>query len=496
MLVRAGGLLLHITSLPSPYGCGDLGPSARDFATLLAELGQSYWQFLPLCPTGFGNSPYAGHSAFAGNSLLLSPDDLVAEGLLPQKELPRRNNADPRRVDFPAVAASRRALLDKVLARHAPDLLSDRAFRHFCASEAHWLDDWVLFVTLKDHFGGRSWEHWPEPLRRRDRAALAAWQDEAAPAIQRERCVQFLVARQWQALRAHCNSLGVNCIGDLPIYVTYDSADVWAAPQLFQLDDDLRPLAVAGVPPDYFSATGQLWGNPLFAWEAHEAEDFAWWIRRIRHALGQCNALRVDHFRGFAGYWSIPAGEPTAVNGEWLEAPGRELFAALDRSCGSLPLIAEDLGVITAEVRELRRLCGFPGMKIVQFAFGAEWEKHVPHLYEPDCVVYTGTHDNNTVRGWFAKEADREQRQSLARYLGRMPDPEDVHTALIRLAMQSVATTCITPLQDVLGLDASHRMNTPGTLEGNWQWRALPEELDRKRLSWFKEMTVFFDRAR
>jgi 4-alpha-glucanotransferase len=504
MKVRASGILLHLSSLPSAHGIGDMGPGARRFASFLAEMRQCYWQMLPLCPTSSGmcHSPYAGYSAFAGNPLFISPGQLVLDHLLkPDEALDEDfgdesdSDADPRRVDFTAVETGKRALLDLVFQRHGKDFETDPDFRHFCRKQEHWLEDFALFTTLKGHFNGADWSTWPEPLRFRDPDALDQWRDQGREQLAKVRLVQYLFHLQWSGLKRFCNENGVNLIGDLPIYVTRDSADVWSRPELYLLDDDLRPTHVAGVPPDYFSATGQRWGNPVYDWDAHKDEDYVWWARRFGHELSRFDFMRVDHFRGFVAHWRIPAEEPTAVNGVWEPSPGEELFTSLLRRCGALPLIAEDLGVITADVRELKQRFGLPGMKILQFAFGDEWDKHVPHLHERNCVVYSGTHDNNTVRGWFAHEATRPERQALARYLGCPPGEEDVHVALIRLGLQSVANTAVFPMQDVLGLGTEHRMNTPGTTQGNWLWRLLPTELDIDRLAWFREMTTFFDRA-
>lgn len=495
MHIRASGILLHLTSLPSEYGIGDLGPWSRKFACFLKELGQSYWQMLPTCPVGYGSSPYSGNSAFAGNPDLISPDVLVQEGFLKSEDLPAKDESDPRRVDYASVGRERDAMFARAFAYSGKDLATDSEFLTFCRENADWLEDWVLFITLKNRFERVAWNNWPDAFRFRHEDALNSWRDEGAALLARERFVQYLFFRQWHAFKEFCNEQGVSIVGDLPIYVTYDSADVWTRPDLYQFDAAREPLFVAGVPPDYFSATGQRWGNPVYAWEAHRAERFAWWTRRFKHTLAQYDFLRVDHFRGFAGYWSIPAGEQTAINGEWREAPGYELFTTLLRRFGSLPLIAEDLGVITADVRELKQNFSFPGMKILQFAFGAEWPKHVPHLYDDNCVVYTGTHDNNTLAGWYAEESSQAERQALARYLGRVPAAEDVHMAMIRLVMQSVGHTAIFPMQDVLGLGSKHRMNKPATVENNWQWRLLPSEMDSERLAWFKEMAAFFDRV-
>ncbi len=504
MKIRASGVLLHLSSLSSVHGIGDMGQDARRFALFLAEMRQSYWQMLPLCPTSSGmcHSPYAGYSAFAGNPLLISPEQLVKDHLLDSDETPDEelgdeadSRADPRRVDFAAVESGKRGLLDLVFLRHGKDFEQDSDFRAFCRKQEHWLEDFALFTTLKERFNGAAWNTWPETLRFRDPDALDRWRDKGRERIAKACLVQYLFHLQWSGLKRFCNENGVSLIGDLPIYVTYDSADVWSHPELFLLGDDLLPTHVAGVPPDYFSATGQRWGNPVYDWDEHKNEDYSWWARRFTHELSRFDFMRVDHFRGFVAHWRIPAYESTAVKGVWEPSPGEELFTTLLRRCGALSLIAEDLGVITADVRELKQLFGFPGMKILQFAFGDEWNKHVPHLHERNCVVYTGTHDNNTARGWFSHEATQAERRTLARYLGCPPGEEDLHLALIRLGMQSVANTAIFPMQDILGLGTEHRMNTPGTLRGNWLWRLLPTELDIDRLAWFKEMTMFFDRA-
>ncbi len=500
MRVRASGILAHLSSLPSDYGIGDMGPCAREFVTFLAGIRQSYWQILPLCPTSSGmcHSPYGGYSAFAGNPLFISPEMLVEEGFLTNADLPDEDTHegyDPRRVSYTTIEAEKRQLLELVFERHGREFENDLEFKTFCQENGSWLEDFALFSTLKQRHNGASWESWPKPLRFRDAAALDKWSDEGAEALAKVRLEQYLFQSQWNALKLFCNENGVNIIGDLPIYVTYDSADVWAHPGLYRLDEERRPTHVAGVPPDYFSATGQRWGNPVYNWEAHRSEGFSWWVQRFLHDFQRFDFMRVDHFRGFAAYWSIPASEPTAVNGTWEESPGEELFNTLLRRCGSLPLIAEDLGVITAEVRELKQRFDLPGMKILQFAFGDEWSKHVPHMHDKHAVIFTGTHDNNTVRGWFTEEASQAERQTLARYLGHPPSEDDAHVAFIRMGLQSVGNTAIFPMQDILGLGAEHRMNTPATIDGNWEWRMLPSEVSVDRLAWFKEMTVFFDRA-
>jgi len=497
MNVRGSGILLHITSLPSAFGIGDLGPSAYRFADLLAESGQCLWQLLPLAPTsgGLGNSPYASFSAFAGNLLCISPELLAKDGWLREEDAPAPAASDPRRVDYPAVAEGRRAMLDAAYEHSRGRLARDARFVRFCQEHAWWLDDWALFAAQKRRAPAGTWADWDRPLAFRHPDALAGLRRDATDELARERFEQYLFFGQWRALRRHCNRRGLRMVGDLPLYVSCDSADVWARPDLYKLDEERRPRVVAGVPPDYFSATGQRWGNPVYDWDRHRAEGFGWWARRLGHAFGLFDAVRLDHFRGFAACWEIPAHEPTAERGSWVASPGRELLLAMSRRFAALPLIAEDLGVITADVRELKHSFDLPGMYILQFAFGTEKSKHIPYMHQQNSVTYTGVHDNNTSRGWFAAEATDAEREALARYMGKTPAEATVHQDLLRLAMQSPANAAVAPMQDVLGLDGTHRMNTPGTAQGNWQWRMLTDEMRPERLEELAAQTRFFGRA-
>ena len=471
-------MLLHITSLPSAYGIGDFGPSAYHFIDFLARSGQHYWQILPLNPTDpvFGHSPYHSSSAFAINTLLISPELLVADGFWRGADLPPPSLAPPGRVDYASAGALKAMILDTAF-RSFPR--EDEEYSRFCREQACWLDDYALFVALKEASGGERWSRWPPALRDRDPKALEAVKRDLAGRIERARVLQYIAARQWSALHAHCRERSVRVIGDLPIYVTHDSADVWAHPELFRLDEAREPSVVAGVPPDYFSSTGQRWGNPVFRWEVMEEQDFSWWKQRIGHGLSLFDLLRVDHFRGFVAYWEIQAGEITAEHGRWVPAPGERFFRELGEAFPDLPLIAEDLGTITDDVRALMERLGFPGMKVLQFAFGEDIAKnpYIPHNITQNSVVYTGTHDNNTTRGWFVHEISDRERDRLFRYLGREVSEEEAPWAMVRLAMGSVAWLAVIPLQDLLGLGAEARMNTPGTGSGNWAWQLLPGDL-------------------
>ena len=519
MSTRASGVLLHISSLPSAFGIGDIGPAARAFAKTIADAGQLCWQFLPLSPTSpaIGNSPYSSPSAFAGNPIFISPELLVQDGLASwadvddscqhltkstqeAQEAQGDENAgqctDPSRVDYEAVHRQREQLLHATYEKNRPRLESDAGFRDFCAEEAHWLDDYALFSSIKEQHSGAEWRFWPEALKYRHHEALQAWNRDHWDSLRRIRFIQYLFYSQWRSLRKHCNDLGLRLVGDLPIYVTYDSADVWANPQYFKLDEQLEPYCVAGVPPDYFSETGQRWGNPVYNWEALAKDGFAWWARRISHNLRLTDIVRIDHFRGFAGYWEIPAAEPTAMNGKWVEAPGLELFSTIRRRLTGLPIIAEDLGVITADVRELRDTFNFPGMKILLFAFGGKLSEnpHIPFCYPKNSVVYTGTHDNPPTRDWFMNSASHEEKKQLAAYVGCPVTEDNAHDVLMRLAMASQADLAIIPVQDVLGLGSEGRMNTPATTSGNWSWRMLAEQADPSRYQRLAAMTEFFAR--
>ena len=493
---RGCGVLCHITSLPSPFGCGDLGPWAHRFAALLAAGGQANWQVLPLNPTepGLGNSPYASPSAFAGSTLLISPEFLVEDRYLDADDLTPLPPFPDDRVDYPAVIAHRTPLLD----RAADRLLAapPPAFHAFPEEAgAGWLDDHCLFVACREHCGGRPWYEWPDDLRLRDPAALLGARDDFTVRYDRERALQFLFFDQWARLRRHCAGLGVRLIGDLPIYVPYDSADAWAHPELFKLDADRRPLLVAGVPPDYFSVEGQRWGNPVYDWEAHRQDGYAWWLARFRHLARLFDVVRIDHFCGFVEYWEIPASEPTACRGSWQPGPGLDLFARVQGALPHLALVAEDLGHVTPAVDALRDALGVPGMRVLLFGFGPEMASspHVPHNHDRASVLYLGTHDNPTARGWF-EEASDEERSRLARYLGRSVDAKTVADVLVRLCLQSVAGTAIVSLQDHLGLGVGARMNLPGTPFGNWEWRCHPESLSAALAARLADLASIFGR--
>jgi len=480
---RASGVLLHPTSLPGPYGIGEIGPEACRFADFLQATGQHIWQILPLGPTSFGDSPYQSPSTFAGNPLWISFDLLIKDRLLSRSQLKNFPVFSADRVDFGPVIEARMALLKKVCATFSEKATAEiqAGFAAFCARNADWLDDYALFTALKDAHGGVPWTQWEPELARRDAPALKAACDRHAGDIRDVKIIQFLFANQWQRLRAYCAERRIKFVGDIPIFVAHDSADVWAHPGLFFLRPDGQPSVVAGVPPDYFSATGQLWGNPLYNWEAHKAQNYDWWVARLRRTFELVDIVRIDHFRGFEAYWEIPGGEPTAINGKWIKGPARHLFDVLRDRLGELPIIAEDLGVITDEVDALRDYCGFPGMRILQFAFGTDERasEFRPESYPAHCCVYTGTHDNDTTVGWFHSEAgagstrtqeeiDAEKKVVLE-YL--RTDGHEIHWDLINLGARSNADTFVVPLQDLLGLGSEARMNTPGVAGGNWQWR-------------------------
>ncbi len=469
---RSSGIILHPTSLPGGQGIGDLGAAARRFADWLQEAGQSVWQVLPLGPTSFGDSPYQTLSALAGNPLLISLDALVATGWLEADDLSDTPGGEPDRVDFGRVIPWKNAKLDLAWRRFAADASADdrHAWQRWVREEGEWLADFTLFVALKEDQGGKPWVEWPPVLAKRDRAALAEARTRLDDRIDAHAFRQWLFHRQWQELRAYCAAHDIRLLGDLPIFVAHDSCDVWARPDLFHLDPQGRPTVVAGVPPDYFSATGQLWGNPLYDWRAMADEDYAWWVKRVSACLRQTDVVRIDHFRGFDAYWEIPASAPTAVSGRWVAGPGSDFFAALQRQLGGLPIVAEDLGVITESVEDLRDTFALPGMKVLQFAWSGPKSPFQPHNYPSNCIVYTGTHDNDPTVAWWHDAADEDTRRAVRDYVGGQVH-EEPHWTFIRLAMQSVAHTCMIPLQDVLGLGQEGRMNRPGAAGGNWSWR-------------------------
>ncbi len=472
MDMRASGVLMHLTSLSSPHGIGTMGKEARAFADFLAAGGQRYWQLLPLGPTGYGDSPYQSFSTFAGNPYLIDLDTLAEEGLLTEPEYAGEDwGEDPQRVDFGLLYRKRYPVLKKavrrLLERKEPE------YEMFLAENAHWLPDYALFMALKDAGDGAPWWQWPEELRRREPHALARAGEELREETDFWQGVQYLFFRQWQKLKEYVNGRGISLIGDLPIYVALDSADVWAGPELFQLDRELVPTEVAGCPPDAFAADGQLWGNPLFDWERMEADGYAWWIGRIAHQLRLYDMLRIDHFRGFESYYAIPFGEETARNGRWRPGPGMKLFRAVEAALGQKDIIAEDLGYLTPEVRQMLAESGFPGMKVLQFAFDSREESdYRPHNYDKNCVVYVGTHDNDTALGWLDTVSPEDRRYAMD-YL-KLTGAEGYHWGLMRGAWASAARLAVVTAQDLLGLGSGARMNTPSTLGGNWQWRAMP----------------------
>ncbi len=494
-LNRASGVLLHLTSLPGPYGIGDLGPAARRFADFLAAAGCSVWQVLPLGPTGFGDSPYATFSAFAGNPYLISPDDLLVEGLLTEADLAEIPSFPVEQVDYGTVIPYKLRLLDQAYRRFRegvrPDL--ETAFAEFRRAEAAWLDDFALFMALKEAHQGAPWTAWPAPLRRREPDALHEARQRFVEAIERQAFRQFLFFRQWYGLRDYAHARGVYFMGDVPIFVAHDSADVWAHPELFHLDPEGNPTVVAGVPPDYFSPTGQRWGNPLYRWEVHREQGYAWWLARLRQVNRMVDLIRLDHFRGFAGYWEVPAQEPTAINGRWRPGPGEDFFRAVFRELGEIPLIAEDLGEITPDVIALRDAFGLPGMKILVFAFDSGPDNpFLPHHYTPNFVVYTGTHDNDTVVGWWQR-VDETERAFCRQYLHT--DGHDIAWDLIRAAWASVAVLAIAPMQDLLRLDNRARMNYPGREGGNWAWRMPPNALSDELRQALQELNHLYSRG-
>jgi 4-alpha-glucanotransferase len=499
-LPRASGVVLHISSLPGRFGIGDLGAGARQFTDFLAASAQGYWQVLPLGPSCevFANSPYMSYSAFAGNPLFIDLDDLVDQGLLEPELLHDAPEFSEYQVDYQAVTDYREPLLTAAAREFRTGPPAE--FADFCA-ESIWLDDYCLFMALRDRYPGQPWHRWPAELARREPAALARLREELAPGYDYHRFLQFQFARQWVALRDYAGERGVKLIGDLPIYVGHDSADVWAYPENFRLHPEtLMPTHVAGVPPDYFSATGQRWGNPLYRWHDRDGQVnqslYSWWGERLGRLLTMVDLCRIDHFRAFDSFWEIEEDEKTAENGRWVAGPGRDFFEAMRRRLGDLPIIAEDLGLITPGVTELRHQLGLPGMRVLQFAFDFdEKNAYLPHNFSStNTVVYTGTHDNNTTLGWFmGEELSEPVRDLVRRYL--RSDGRQISRDLVRLALSSVASLAIFPLQDILGFGADCRMNTPGTSEGNWRWRCAARFLTDEAAAWLQEETIFYNRT-
>ncbi len=485
---RAAGVLLHPTSLPSAYGIGDLGRTAYEFVDFLVAANQTYWQVLPLGPTGFGDSPYQCFSAFAGNTNLISPEILVEEELLTAEEIADHPDFPEGKVDFGAVIEWKNALLEKAYQRFrlTTSVNLRGSFESFTQVVAEWLDDYALFRAIKKTQDQKSWQQWDEELKLRDEAAILRAHEDLLDEVQAQKFYQFLFFKQWTRLKNYANGKGIRIVGDVPIFISLDSADVWCNPQEFKLNRDGSPKVVAGVPPDYFSKTGQLWGNPIYNWDAMREDGFKWWISRVKFTLKTVDILRIDHFRGFAASWEVPGGDKTAENGRWVNVPGKELFLTLRRELGQLPILAEDLGVITPDVEELRDGFGFPGMRILQFAFGGDTANHdLPHNYIKNCVVYTGTHDNDTTVGWFNSQAGAGSTRDEAeisrehdfcmRYLNS--DGSEIHWDFIRTVLASVANTAIVPAQDLLGLGTEARMNLPASESGNWYWQLRNGEL-------------------
>lgn len=488
---RASGLLLHVTSLPSPYGIGDVGPSALSWIDRLEQAGQSWWQALPLGPTGYGNSPYQSASSFAGNELLISPDWLMEDELLRANDFEARSFPQ-NEVDYEAVIAFKQELLKKAWTNFSAGARGDLrpAYQEFLSDQAHWLEDYGLFRALKTKFDGVYYLKWPVEFVERDRGALEKARRELADSIDQACFAQFLLFRQAERLKAHAHNKGLGLIGDLPFFVSPDSSDVWAHPELFLLDEQRRPRFVAGVPPDYFSATGQLWGNPIYDWDALRERGYSWYIDRLKSLLAHVDVIRLDHFRGFAAAWHVPAGAKTAESGKWVPGPGADLLQAIEQELHSLPFIVEDLGVITPDVRALRDQFELPGTRVLQFAFdGDPHNPHLPSNYVSNAVVYTGTHDNPTTREWFEELPD-QQRQVLWGYLKRQGgENREVAHALMVLAWSSIAAVSMAPLQDLLNLGKEARMNVPGRADGNWAWRCTNEMLSDPAFEWLRDLT-------
>lgn len=493
--MRASGILLPVFSLPSKYGIGSFSKSAYKFIDQLKTAGQKYWQILPIGPTGFGDSPYQLFSTFAGNPYFIDLEKLTEEGLLTQKECDECDFGDnPRYIDYGKLYNNRFVLLKKAYERS--NIEKDIKFRKFISENAFWLDDYALYMAVKDYFGGKSFVSWDEDIKLRKPEAVQKYRKKLKKDIECYKFIQYLFSIQWKELKSYANSKGIQIIGDIPIYVAFDSADTWARPELFQLDEVRNPVAVAGCPPDAFSPAGQLWGNPLYNWDYHKKSGYEWWISRISYSFKLYDVVRIDHFKGFDEYYSIPFGEKTAVNGRWEKGPGFDFFKALNERLGKLNIIAEDLGFITESTRNLLKKTQYPGMKVLEFAFDSREESdYLPHNYERNCVVYTGTHDNDTIKGWF-DSISAEDRDYLLRYLNISEcQSENIHWYLIRLAMQSVADICIIPIQDYLGLGSEGRINIPSTVSGNWRWRLLEGEFTDKLIKKIKEITLLYGRG-
>jgi 4-alpha-glucanotransferase len=493
---RASGILLHPTSLPGAFGIGDLGDEAYKFADFLAEAGQTYWQILPLGQTGYGDSPYQCYSAFAGNINLISPQKLVRAGLLSEVETNQKPNFPEDRVDFGSVINWKNRVLSKAYEnfRKASDFNLSEKFQSFKREFSWWLDDYTLFQAIRNNRNEKPWYEWETPLKLRDENALAETCEDLREEVEAQKFYQFLFFRQWSDLRKYANDKGLKIIGDVPIFVALNSADVWHNPSEFKLNADGSPKVVSGVPPDYFSRTGQLWGNPIYDWDKMRNDGFRWWIERVKFTLKTVDIVRIDHFRGFAACWEVPGADKTAEYGSWVDMPGKELFEALKDALGeNLPFMAEDLGVITPDVEDLRDSFNLPGMRILQYAFGGDTHNsYLPHNYIQNCVAYSGTHDNDTTVGWFAAANERE-REFCLKYLNS--DGREIHWDFIRAIFESVADTAIIPLQDILGLGGEARMNLPASGSGNWNWRCRENDFSAELVQRLKDLTKLYGRA-
>ncbi len=490
--MRKCGVLMPVSSLPSRFGIGGFSKEAYDFVDFLAEGGQSLWQILPLGPTGYGDSPYQSFSTFAGNPYYISLDALIEQGLLTEEECEAADYGNhPNYVNYEKIYNSRFALLRKAFNR--ADIENDTNYKKFVEDQSAWLKDYAMYMAIKDSLGGVAWIEWDEDIRLRKPAAMAHYEETLKEDIAFYSYLQYLFATQWSALKAYANGKGINIIGDIPIYVAFDSADTWANPELFQLDEENIPTAVAGCPPDAFSATGQLWGNPLYRWDYHEKTGFAWWIRRLAYCFTIYDVVRIDHFRGFDEYWAIPYGDPTAEFGRWEKGPGYALFEAMKKALGNREVIAEDLGFLTPSVLKLVKKTGYPGMKVLQFAFDSREESdYLPHNYIHNCVVYTGTHDNDTVMGWIPAMS-RKDLAFAKKYIG-VKRTSDICSNLIRMAYASVADTAIIPIQDYLELGSEARINTPSTLGGNWEWRMSAQDCTSQLAARMLELATVYGR--
>jgi len=493
---RGSGLLAHITSLPSGYGIGDFGREAYRFADFLHQAKQSFWQTLPLNPTTFslGNSPYDCFSAFAGNTLLISPEMLAAEGLLRKDALGSRPKFNPGSVNYRKAVAYKNRLFSAAYERFV-EIKDNYDYESFCRVNSYWLDDYAIFAALHRHFGPKMFSEWAGSFGSKDVKA-SSLSGDIRTEVGKEKFLQFVFYKQWMSLKDYCNSRGIKIIGDIPIYVSYDSADVWAHPENYKLNKEGMPSCVSGVPPDIFSRTGQLWGNPIYDWEHLKKAGYRWWIERLRQNFRLFDIVRLDHFRGFVAYWEVPAKANTAKSGRWIDGPKDDFFTCILKQFPSGPIIVEDLGYITPDVREFISKYNLPCMKVLQFAFDGDSDNpYLPHNHIENCVVYTGTHDNNTVRGWFEKDAGKRQMKNLRRYLGRSISGKDIHRVFIRMAFGSVGKISIIPIQDVLGLDEQARMNHPARKRGNWRWQLKKEQLSSKAATWLAELTETYGRS-